>query len=795
MVSVSRLLICIAVHAFFCDIHGYIPAFTSPYKTFFPTQTPIFSFRSKDFDGTSDSAKNIEDLDMLWDREDDFDDNEAFVASEEGFYTSQVDEPTPSNDFSSMNVVPDDDNFLNSEPEEDYSIREHPIEFWNLRLDLLKKYHAEYDDINVPDNYKVENDNGMTINLGYFLSWLRSQSDAKVLQELIPSEIMLELKNLGLEWEDSQAKKKLFAQRLCEWKDYVRSHQLMHPALRNWVGQQRYQYSRKQKGLPNNLGDDHEKCLLDAGVVPVREERWDGYWNSRLEEWIELKQANALQSMNSTVLLWAWEQWRMFEIICGEISYDGDLPVLLTADRLKRLQDVDFYESERPASMHLESPDAQLSANNLNATVLMDTIRTYLSLNGNLDIKPSCSVLVEGKSLYSICAKLRAKYQRSKLLEDDASKSLLTIDKTFIKELEKLDFFSEKFHQDPMQGTYDWWEYYHDFKSQQRDFFINRAKDQTIGSWIEAQKQRFNLLVGNQDDFIAETQYEALARLGVVFHVSGTLEYSISDGFRGRPKSLRKLNDDILQDKNVFRERQDDVLENMTWNLRYEQMRDFMSKKPNSTDELRTLNPRLAQWADNQRLQFQKSIYGLTKTPLTDERIEMLKSIDFDLGLKYKPGCGERDDWETMLSALRRFKGSHGHCFVPMNLPSCPRLGHWVNQKRKAYKQKKLVKRQVGELEDIGLDLSSTDFNYYRRANDAQWNEYFGELKLFYEENGHFDLHKSRNFSIEADFLVSWAQQQKDLYLLQKDSQSFLYMSRERIKKLDSLGFLSRVSN
>mmetsp|Transcript_13502 Transcript_13502/g.20535 ORF Transcript_13502/g.20535 Transcript_13502/m.20535 type:complete len:802 (+) Transcript_13502:233-2638(+) len=793
MVSISRILVLAAINAFLFEINGYIPAFTSPFRTFFPNRDQTSSLRSDGFDGTND----LEDVDVLWamedeeDQSDESNDGVTFVASEEGFFTSRVDEPTNTdNDLVTMETSKNHEEAIWTAIEDDFSRQEDPRKFWNSRLELLKNYHAEYGDIDVPYSYNVRDNNGATINLGHFLSWLRSHLEERTLAGVIPPIIEEELKILGLEWGDFRVAKLIFSQRLREWNDFVKSNELIDPSLRKWVVQQRNQYSRKQKGLSNTLNNEQVKMLLEAGVIPMREERWDKDWNSRLEEWIELKEEDALENMNNHLLLWAWEQWRMFDVICGEISYRGDLPVLLTADRIARLQDVDFYEVERPVSMNVESPDRESFLDRFNATEFMDAVRAYLLLNGHLDIKPSCPIFVNGKHFYSICAKMRAKYRRFENLEKETWQNFFKDNEIIIKELESLDFFSQRFHQDPMQGTFDWWEYYHAFKSQRREFFLNQAKDDSIIKWIEDQKQRFNQLQDNQDDFIDETQYEALASLGIVFDVSDPMEYSTHTfgDYAGRPSAIRKLNNDILPDMQdeAFPERREAILENMTWNLRYEQMRDFMTQKCNSSD-LKSFNPRLAQWADNQRLQFQKSIHGVT-TPLTDDRIEKLKKIDFDLGLEFK-FVGKIDDWETMISSLRHFRDTHGHCFVPMNLPSSPGLGDWVNQKRKAYQQQKLALGQIKELNNIGLDLNATDFDYFRGANKALWNENFEEVKRFREENGHCNLHKPRNFSIEATLVLSWAQQQRDLHWMQKRNQVFLYLTQERFEKLHSLGF------
>ena len=242
-----------------------------------------------------------------------------------------------------------------------------PPEFWKARLDLIRDYKNEHGHIDVPYRYEVHIGDE-TVKLGSFVYWLRSMFEAETLKVTAPFEFVKELTQMGMIWRflGKGRRHQLFLQRLNEWRAANKNGR-MEPTLRTWMWRQRYQYVRRCEGLPSTLTPERIDALVDSGIVPYQrplqalQTRWDAQWNKNLEEWTASRASHHSIATNPSLMLWAWEQWRMFDILRGDTPYKGDLPVLLTGFRVKRLQDVNFFESERPVP-HLTPPDVDNAA-------------------------------------------------------------------------------------------------------------------------------------------------------------------------------------------------------------------------------------------------------------------------------------------------------------------------------------------------------------------------------------------------------------------------------------------------
>ena len=660
-------------------------------------------------------------------------------------------------------------------------------DFWSLRLESLRQYKTEHGHVDVPYRYEIEV-KGEAVKLGSFLHYLRALFERETLQSTAPFEFVKELTELGMKWRflGKGRRHQLFLQRLNEWRDANRGGR-MDPILRTWMWRQRYQYVRRCEGLPSFLTPDRIDALVDAGIIPFQrplqalQDSWDEAWNNNLKEWTNLNVKGETHVMSHTLTLWAWEQWRMYDILRGEVPYKGDLPVLLTGSRVKSLQDVAFFESERPVS-NLGPPDVENSDLSIEWSDLVDTIKAYFFDHGNFDIQPSCQASVFGESLYSITSRLKREYKWIQSGRGCEGKSMVLNDER-TKELDELMFFQTE-ENDPVQSEFEWWEQYHEFKKGRRDFLIGHKQADFISRWIEAQQKCVNSLLGDGGSGINEAHYEALRNLGVVFDFPGEREPAVGQSAHGnvvgRPPSVVKLNEDILRKDGSLPRKQNDMLEDLTWQLRYGELRDFVILKGHSFVS-KSVNPKLALWANNQRQQYQKAMRG-TETPLNEQRIQLLKDIDFDFGVHHtllKDGEGR----QAMIQALQRFQNMHGHCFVPVSLPSNPKLGDWVNQQRQAYRRQELSRQHIRELKEIGLDLDMEDADYFRHAFDALWDDRVDELQSFYQQHGHCDL------GIDQTSLSSWAEEQRQFYRLRQEHRVSSHLTQGRIDQLDELGF------
>ena len=129
------------------------------------------------------------------------------------------------------------------------------------------------------------------------------------------------------------------------------------------------------------------------------------------------------------------------------------------------------------------------------------------------------------------------------------------------------------------------------------------------------------------------------------------------------------------------------------WNKNIDDLVDFKSinghcNVPQNYPE----NPALGGLCSNLRRYYKKN-------KLAQDKIKRLDDLGFiwDL-LEY--------EWNKNYNALIDFKSIHGHCNVPRNYPEYPALGRWCDKQRTAYKNNKLSKDKIKQLDDLGFSWS-----------------------------------------------------------------------------------------
>ena len=100
------------------------------------------------------------------------------------------------------------------------------------------------------------------------------------------------------------------------------------------------------------------------------------------------------------------------------------------------------------------------------------------------------------------------------------------------------------------------------------------------------------------------------------------------------------------------------------------------------------VNPSLAKWVENQRSSFHKN-------KLSQERIELLKQIDFNFGKS------NNDRWELRLKQFEQFNLQYKS--VPQKYTANPGLGRWVRKQKVMMKSGKLPIDRHDQLKELGL--------------------------------------------------------------------------------------------
>jgi hypothetical protein len=157
----------------------------------------------------------------------------------------------------------------------------------------------------------------------------------------------------------------------------------------------------------------------------------------------------------------------------------------------------------------------------------------------------------------------------------------------------------------------------------------------------------------------------------------------------------------------------------------------------------------------------QRRLYSCGK--LSSNLIARLES----LGFEWNPLDAE---WEQNFVTLSAFKAEHGHCRVPQNYTTNPKLGRWVVGQRRFYSRGILTEERITRLESL-----SFEWNPY--ASD--WEQTFALLESFKAEHGHCRVTPS---FMSYPKLSRWVQKQRTNYSTGK-------LSSERISKLEAVGF------
>jgi hypothetical protein len=143
----------------------------------------------------------------------------------------------------------------------------------------------------------------------------------------------------------------------------------------------------------------------------------------------------------------------------------------------------------------------------------------------------------------------------------------------------------------------------------------------------------------------------------------------------------------------------------------------------------------------------------------------------------------QAEQWSDRYDDLAAFRGIHGHCLVPHNMPENPPLAQWVKRQRYQYKlltagkHSTLTQERVMELESLGFVWDS---------HAVAWEERLDELRLFKAKHGHTTV--PANFKGNPTLAIWIKCQRRQLRLSKKVEPS--NMTHERMQKLDALGFV-----
>jgi Helicase associated domain len=173
----------------------------------------------------------------------------------------------------------------------------------------------------------------------------------------------------------------------------------------------------------------------------------------------------------------------------------------------------------------------------------------------------------------------------------------------------------------------------------------------------------------------------------------------------------------------------------------------------------------LATWTKNQRLNYNKFLTSRTLF-LTDQRFDLLNSIDFAWSLKNKT---VHETW--MYSYFELYWHYHKHNNTQITLSSGYNTAfvNWVSRQKKMYHAGKLDQGKIDLLNELDFD--------WEMDTSATWEELFEELSLYKENFASTLVNKNINHDLGV-----WTAELRKLYAASE-------LDTKWVAKLNSLGF------
>ncbi len=131
-----------------------------------------------------------------------------------------------------------------------------------------------------------------------------------------------------------------------------------------------------------------------------------------------------------------------------------------------------------------------------------------------------------------------------------------------------------------------------------------------------------------------------------------------------------------------------------TWNLRFEELKEFKRYHGDCLVPTKHSNKKLAKWVDKQRIQYKKLQLG-EHSHLTPERKETLEKIGFVWNVN-------DHKWNVKCEELKNFITMNGHCNIPAK-GNNRALRSWVNRQRTEYN--KFIEGEKSYLDDNRVEL------------------------------------------------------------------------------------------
>eukprot|EP00586_Coscinodiscus_wailesii_P016132 CAMPEP_0172514972 /NCGR_PEP_ID=MMETSP1066-20121228/264299_1 /TAXON_ID=671091 /ORGANISM="Coscinodiscus wailesii, Strain CCMP2513" /LENGTH=570 /DNA_ID=CAMNT_0013295857 /DNA_START=73 /DNA_END=1785 /DNA_ORIENTATION=- len=259
----------------------------------------------------------------------------------------------------------------------------------------------------------------------------------------------------------------------------------------------------------------------------------------------------------------------------------------------------------------------------------------------------------------------------------------------------------------PVNGEL-WKERLEQLKEFHRDtghFRVKETDDPILNRWVYRQKHQYKQLQEGHHSNLTKDRIEELESIGFNWELNACTS---DPNYSRKPKVVRISKDD-------------------RWNNRYQELVEFKNREGHTKVPWRYFdNLSLSEWTSKQR-QHWKWLQQGKKSPLTPERVEALKAIDFTFEIDQTLQRGQ--SWYDRYDELEQFYHRYGHCSVPRDYDN-KRLANWVSSQRKQYSawtrggKTSMTQERIETLNEIGFVWSATALP----LTDNTWNEKYEQL-------------------------------------------------------------------
>ena len=178
------------------------------------------------------------------------------------------------------------------------------------------------------------------------------------------------------------------------------------------------------------------------------------------------------------------------------------------------------------------------------------------------------------------------------------------------------------------------------------------------------------------------------------------------------------------------------------WNEMFRRLVSYKKQKKSITVPHKyAADPKLATWVNNQRSYYKNKA-------ISDHRVDLLNSIGFVWNAL-------DNQWEEMFQKLVSYKKQLGSTLVPFGYQADPKLGKWVVNQRRYYKESQLCVDRIQRLESIGFAWDPFD---------TRWMQNYNRLVVYKKQHNSTHVPSCYNEENQLPPLDKWVSKQRGIY-------------------------------